>query len=86
MFSLSEIGQSNLHGLKANSSVLPYPLPWNTIDDLDEYDIIDETDALTFYGTAMMTVKAIRDSGTDVKKLIRACVSEVEVDGVTDPR
>ena len=85
-FSLSATAQSNLHGLRADAALLPYPYSWNTIDDLDEYDIADEADALAFYGAAFGTVAAHRGGGTVLKQAIRAATTMEELDAVIDER
>lgn len=86
IFSLSEVAQSNLHGLKANSSVTPYPLPWATINDDGEYFITDEADALAFYGTAFTVVTTHRQGGNTLKRQINAANTRAEVEAIVDNR
>ena len=86
IFSLSEIAQSNLHGLKANVSITPYPFPWATIDDEDEYFLTDEADALAFYNTAFTVVTTHRQGGNTLKRAIKTAADRAAAEAIIDNR
>jgi len=89
VFSLSDNSQRWLSGLKAGLDLMgpdDWPLKINTLDDSESYSIVDSTDALYLYGSAMATVKAHLGSGTDIKDQIRAASTIAEVEAVEDTR
>lgn len=85
-FSLSATAQRNLLALELDKAILPYPLSWNTIDDLDKHDIADAAEASVFHQTALGTVETLRNSGTVLKNAVRAATDEAGVDAVIDDR
>lgn len=85
-FSLSSTAQRNLLGTVVGKDSLAYPIEWNTIDDLDVYNIADAAEVLTFYGTAMNQVKTHRDSGTALKTSIRTAIDRAAAEAVIDNR
>lgn len=88
VFSLSVPAQVKLSGLNQArlEMSLTYPIRWNTIDDLDAYDLQNAVDVNAFYMTALGTVRAHLDSGTALKDAIRAAVDKAGVDAVVDNR
>jgi len=87
-FSLSIQAQSKMtaaYQLKDNPALV-YPIEWNTIDDSDSYSIIDSSDLNSFYLTAIGTIRAILDSGTNLKKQIREATTVSEVNAIVDNR
>jgi hypothetical protein len=87
-FSLSTTAQINILGLDEvrNDPALTYPIIYNTIDDLETYDIIDATNLHNMYLSALATKKGILDSGTNLKNSVRNCTTEAEVDAIIDNR
>jgi hypothetical protein len=65
---------------------LSYPIKYNTIDDLDSYDVIDATDLHNMYLTALATKKGHVDSGTVLKTSIRNAATKADVDAIIDNR
>jgi hypothetical protein len=98
IFSLSRQAQSNMLGVRAAiadyraSGTLSafeaafFPLKFNTLDDTDSTGLALVDDFLTFYDTAMGTVRAYLDGGTALKAAIRAAVDIAGVDAVVDER
>lgn len=88
VFSLSQNAQINLLALDEtrNDPALTYPIVYNTIDDVDTYNVTDATDLHNMYLTALATKKGILDSGTTLKTSIRNATTEAEVDAVIDNR
>jgi hypothetical protein len=80
-FSLSQNAQLNILGLDnaKDDPAIEYPIKYNTIDDLDTYDVVDAADVHNMYITALGTKKAHLDSGTVLKQQIR---DAIDVDGV----
>lgn len=85
-FSLSELAQINLLGLKMNKDVITYPLTWATIDDSDSYDIADATDAENFHLASLNTKMGHLNSGNALKAQVIAATDKAGVDAVTDNR
>jgi hypothetical protein len=87
-FSFSPNAQINIVALFAtkDNPALIYPIKYNTIDDLDTYDIANAADLEGMYLTALGTKKAHLDSGTVFKDAVRAAVDEAGVDAVIDNR
>lgn len=87
-FSLSQNAQINILALDEvrNDPAITYPIEYNTIDDLDNYFVVDATDVHNMYLTALATKKGLVDSGTLIKDSIRACTTEAEVDSIIDNR
>jgi len=88
MFSLSANAQTNILALDntRDDSALSYPITYNTIDDLDSYNVVDSTDLHNMYLTALVTKKGHVDSGTTLKNNIRIAINESEVDLIVDNR
>lgn len=87
-FSLSEKAQTNILALYSTKDdlVLPYPLVFNTIDDLNSFEAIDATTIANMYYSALATVKGHIDSGTVLKDQIRNAATVAEVDAIQDNR
>jgi len=87
-FSLSEKAQTNILALYSTKDdpVLPYPLVFNTIDDLNSFEAIDATTIANMYYSALATVKGRIDSGTVFKDQIRNATTVAEVDAIQDNR
>jgi hypothetical protein len=87
-FSLSEKAQTNILALYSTKDdpVLPYPLVFNTIDDLNSFEAIDATTIANMYYSALATVKGRIDSGTVFKDQIRNATTVAEVDAIQDTR
>jgi hypothetical protein len=87
-FSLSTSAQTNILALDntRDDPALTYPIKYNTLDDLDSYDVVDSTDLHNMYLTALSTKKAILDGGTTLKTSVRNATTEAEVDAVIDNR
>lgn len=86
IFSLSQNAQINISALNQSRDELSYPIIYNTIDDVNEYNVIDVTDMHNMYLTALATKKASIDSGSALKAQVRAAVDRAEVDAVIDNR
>jgi hypothetical protein len=85
-FSLSQNAQINISALNQTRDELTYPINYNTVDDLDTYDVVDATDMHNMYLTALSTKKAHLDSGTALKNQVRAATTHNEIDAVIDNR
>lgn len=87
-FSLSQSAQANLLGLEISKDdpAITYPITYNTIDDIDTYDVVDSADIHSMYLTALGTKKGVIDSGTALKSQIRAATTIDEVNSVIDNR
>jgi len=88
VFSLSQNAQINILGLD-NSRLDPaivYPIEYNTIDDLDSYNVVDADDLHAMYLTALGTKKAVIDSGTVIKDQIRTAIDIAAVNAIVDNR
>jgi len=87
-FSLSQNAQINILALDEtrDDPALTYPIVYNTIDDLDSYDVVDATDLHTMYLTALATKKGVMDSGTALKQQIRDAVDIAAVNAIEDNR
>ena len=85
-FSLSLNAQINISALNQSKDLLTYPVNYNTLNDEDEYDVIDATDMGNMYMTALATKKGMIDSGTALKQQIRAAQNDAEVDAIIDNR
>ena len=87
-FSLSTNAQTNILALDntRDDPALTYPIKYNTLDDLDSYDVVDSADLHSMYLTALATKKATVDSGTVLKTSIRNANTQAEVDAVIDNR
>jgi hypothetical protein len=88
VFSLSPNAQTNILALDntRDDPALSYPIKYNTIDDLDSYDVIDATDLHNMYLTALATKKGHVDSGTVLKTSIRNAATKADVDAIIDNR
>ncbi len=86
-FSLSAEARDSVVGLMTiYISYSPWPLPWNTIDDLDKYEIVDSDDALAFCQAGYAGWTAPKLSGTALKDDVRAATTIAAVDAVVDNR
>ena len=87
-FSLSEKAQTNILALYSTKDdpVLPYPIVFNTIDDLDSFEAIDAATIANMYYSALATIKGRIDSGTVLKDQIRNATTVAEVDLIQDNR
>jgi len=88
LFSLSMQAQSKLNGafIARDEPEFVYPLEWNNIDDTTTVAIADASTLRLFYLQAVGTVKAVLESGTDLKKAINVATTIEEVEAVVDPR
>jgi hypothetical protein len=85
-FGLDLAARTLLLGLVLAKDVLTYPVRYNTLDGLDYYDLVDATDVVNFYGTAVATVRAQADAGTALKDAVRAATTKAAVIAVVDNR
>ena len=87
-FSLSQNAQINIIGLDnaKDDPAITYPIKYNTIDDLDSYDVIDSSDVHNMYLSALATKKAYVDSGTTLKQQVRSATTIAEVNAIIDNR
>lgn len=88
IFSLSQNAQINLLGLDntRDDPSMTYPIAYNTLDDLNSYDVQSANDIHLMYLTALGTKKSYVDSGTILKKLIRDAVDYNAVELIIDNR
>jgi hypothetical protein len=88
VFSLSSNAQTNILALDntKDDPALTYPISYNTIDDLDSYDIADSTDLHNMYLTALTTVRGHQDSGTVLKTQIRDAIDIAAINTIIDNR
>lgn len=86
MFSLSQNAQINISALNQSRDDIAYPIIYNTLDDINSYNVVDATDMHNMYLTALATKKTSIDSGSALKSQVRAAVDRVEVDAVIDNR
>jgi hypothetical protein len=84
-FSLEPGARENWSGLWASRTILSFPQTVGTLD-YDDFDIDDVTELTNFYGTALLTVKGIREAGQDYRKQIRDATTRAAVDAVVDTR
>jgi hypothetical protein len=85
-FSLSVDSRTVILGLIIAKDMIPYPLRYNTTDQLDYFDLQGPDDVLAFYGTALGTFKAVEDAATTIKNALRSAQTKTELDQVVDPR
>lgn len=87
-FSLTLTSQMKMVGAHAakDDPAMVYPIVWNTLTDDDTYSIADAADLHAFYLTAVGTLRAHLDSGTDLKNSIRAATTQVALNGIVDNR
>lgn len=85
-FSLSTNAQINISALNQTRNDLTYPVTYNTIDDIDTYDVVDAADMNAMYMAALATKKAVLDGGTSLKTQVRQATTKEEVDAVIDNR
>ena len=87
-FSLSQNSQINISALHQSKDdvALTYPIKYNTIDDLDCYDVPDASDLHVMYLTALATKKGFIDSGTALKQEVRDAVDIEAVNLILDER
>lgn len=87
-FSLSEKAQTNILALYStqNSGVLLYPISWNTINDVEVFQILNSTVINEIYYTALSTKKNHLDSGTILKNIVRSANTVDEIDLIIDNR
>jgi len=87
-FSLSEKAQTNILALYStkDDNVLTFPISWNTIDDLQFFNITDSQTIANIYYTALATKKNCLESGTFLKNQIRLAQTVAEVDLINDNR
>lgn len=86
VFSLSTNAQINISALNQTRNDLTYPVTYNTIDDIDTYDVVDAADMNAMYMAALATKKAVLDGGTSLKTQVRQATTKEEVDAVIDNR
>jgi hypothetical protein len=88
IFSLSQNAQINILALDEtrNDPALEYPIKYNTIDDLESYNVVDADDLHSMYLTALATKKGHVDSGTNLKTSIRDAATKADVDAIIDNR
>lgn len=86
VFSLSTNAQINISALNQTRNDLTYPVTYNTIDDIDTYDVVDAADMNAMYMTALAAKKAVLDGGTSLKTQVRQATTKEEVDAVIDNR
>ncbi len=87
-FSLSDHAQTNILALYStkDDGILTYPILWNTIDDLNTFEILDRETISNIYYTALATKKAHLDSGTALKSLIRTSNTIQSINLIIDNR
>jgi hypothetical protein len=88
VFSMSANAQTNILALDntRDDPALIYPITYNTLDDLDSYNVVDSTDLHNMYLTALATKKAWVDSGTLLKDSVRDAIDEQAVQAIIDNR
>lgn len=88
VFSLSKESQSNIHGAYTarNLANFEYPVHWLTNEDDGFVDLQGPTDVENFFLTALGTLRAHKDSGSDLKDQIRAAATKMDLDAVVDDR
>jgi hypothetical protein len=88
VFSMSANAQTNILALDntRDDPAMSYPITYNTLDDLDSYNVVDSTDLHNMYLTALGTKKAWVDSGTQLKDAVRAAIDEQAVQAIIDNR
>jgi hypothetical protein len=80
LFSMSTNAQINWLGLEAKASLLTYPYTIRTKDDLDSYDIVDETDAHDVVNAAFVFKETTLGQGRYVKTNVIAAADEAAAD------
>lgn len=85
-FSLSPSAQTNITNTYLARDIMSYPIAWNSKDDTAVHNIQDATEVISFYGTALTTVRIIRDAGTIIKNNIRNATTIAEVSAIVDNR
>jgi len=87
-FSMSANAQTNILALDAtrDDPALTYPIHYNTIDDLDTYEVPDSATLHGMYLTALGTKKGHTDTGSYIKTLLRAAVDEAAIQAIIDNR
>lgn len=86
VFALDLHTRTLMLGMLISRDLIPYPIAFNTIDQLTAYQIKDSNDVVGFYMAALGTVKAREDSGTDLKELARVAKDRDELNKLTDTR
>lgn len=88
VFSLSLNAQINIEALHSSrlDSLLTYPITYNTLNDLEVYNIPDADDLHLMYFTALGTKKSYVDSGTGLKNSIREAQTISELEEIIDNR
>ncbi len=86
VFSMSQWAQINMTTLQIDKANISYPKTWNTIDNLDSYDITDATDAQAFYDTAQTHKNSHLATGKTLRVSIAAAVDVAAVDAIVDAR
>lgn len=86
MYSLSLNSQIKLQGMLVLSAHLSYPIVFNSLDDNSTAVLDNATELTVFVGTAANTMRAILDSGTALKDLVRAATTEEGVAAIVDNR
>lgn len=86
VFSMSFSAQINITALYQSKDLLTYPIKYNTVDDLDTYNVVDAADLANMYFAALTTKKGHIDAGTALKDLVRVAATKEEVDLVIDNR
>ncbi len=87
-FSLSMPAQAKIIGTHVadDDNDVTYPIKWNSIDDLNTYELLASSDIHNFYTTAFDAVRDHLDSGTTLKDSVRAETTASGVNAVTDTR
>lgn len=87
-FELSLEAQARLLALLSlrENPAMSYPIVFNTLDDLGTVQIADAAAVEGMVLIAVGTYRALIDSGTALKGLVRACTSVAEIEAVVDPR
>lgn len=88
VFSMSANAQTNILALDntRDDPAMSYPIEYSTINDDDNYFVVDSTDLHNMYLTALGTKKSWVDSGTQLKDAVRAAVDEQAVQSIIDNR
>ena len=86
IFSLSLNAQTRYTAMLTASAYLTYPLNVNSLDDTGFVVLNSVEDVGAFCLTALGTVRAQVDSGTELKDQVRAATTTEELDAIVDSR
>lgn len=69
-----------------NDPAYEYPVMWNSSDNKDHLNIPDAVTLHNLYLTALGTLRARVDSGSELKALVRDAATQDELDAIVDDR